>query len=40
MPYRPDEDNFNTVREPGRGGMDELDLSKAREKKDEGRKKA
>lgn len=33
MPYRPDEDNFNNVREPGRSGMDELDLSKAKEKK-------
>ena len=33
MPYRPDEDNFNVVREPGKSGMDELDLSAAREKK-------
>ena len=33
MPYRPDEDGFNTVPELAKNEMDELDLSKAREKK-------
>ncbi|MGN0688861.1 MAG: VWA domain-containing protein [Oscillospiraceae bacterium] len=32
MPYKTD-DGFNTIHEPARGEMDELDLSKAREKK-------
>lgn len=33
MPYRPDEDGFNTVPGLAKNEMDELDLSKAREKK-------
>ncbi len=32
MPYKPD-DGFNIIPEPAKGEMDELDLSKAREKK-------